>query len=169
MTVSTYTRSTLPKTVLTGNVPVSILRCVFVAVCAVSFVALKLAGYSSTYLSNIDAPLNVHLLGHRLQMIRVDAAPNAAQVIQPKFIGDRSNQHQISHAVRQFRTSSFVVQVHIKTPIAIVVKASNPEPATAHRLRDELRVQPSQRIEYSGCHGERLTPHFEFWNSTFGV
>lgn len=93
------------------------------------------------------APAKILASGYRLQVVRVDTAPDAAQMIQIQ-----SGRHGATRSGVHNPMCLLVFAVQKRLPIAIEVDRRRPQPTAAHRLRRNVRPDPGGKSRIVELH-----------------
>lgn len=125
---------------------------VFVAVWAMGFCAIQLPCVASPL---VDCP------GYRFEMVRVNAAPNAAQVVQLHPFRDRPHVELVGDAVGVLETSGNAATSGPEPSISRASKRAEPEPATSFSHGDGEFQQP-----FLESHGATVYPENRLGEST---
>jgi hypothetical protein len=83
-------------------------------------------------------PANILAHGHGLQVIRINAARNPAQVVNRQALGDLAPMQLVGHAVR--RKDLAVVN---NPPVSGTIKPTGPEPAPRFRIDYKQVSEPN--------------------------
>jgi hypothetical protein len=109
----------------------------------------------SASITNADAPLQVNASGDRLQMGRIHAATDTAQVVKIKSFRDRAFDEHVSDSMSQSVNRSVAI-ANCEPCVTLLVNPSKPQPTTAIRLWQNLREQALQHVTLWSRHCSSL-------------
>ncbi len=122
-------------------------------------------GFSSSG-SHSDTAMKVYLSSDRFQMIRIDTATDAAQMVKIKAVRNWPLEQFVDNSVRESGTKNAVIASDRESCVAALVDLSSPEPAACIRLRREQLLDAKQWRSHGLCHADSLRSNLVCGNST---
>lgn len=145
-------------------------RVLFVEFVAVLAMSLLFVGFGSGYSSgrtHANASLQVHLSSDGFQMIRVDAAPHSAEMVEIQAHRNGSLDRDVHDSVSKFWTEHAIFALDGYSAVTKLVDSSEPQPASGVWLDGYQGHEPRQNRFNGFGHEEILATHRVSRNSTF--